>query len=48
MINYCFGKNKKLHNRRRIEKPVFIVQGFGQGGGKAASVKALKTIIGYS
>ncbi len=47
VINYCFGKNNKLHNRRRIEKPIYIVQGFGQGGGKAASVKALKKNIGW-
>jgi hypothetical protein len=47
LINYCFDKNNRLHNRRRIKRPVFSVQGFGRGGGKRPAVKDLKKMIGW-
>jgi hypothetical protein len=46
-INYCFSKNKRLHNRRRIKRPAFVVQGFGRGGGRLQAVKDLKMMIGW-
>ena len=47
VINSAFDRNPHLHNDRGIRRKKFMVKGFGSRGKPAASVRNLKTIIGY-
>jgi hypothetical protein len=46
-INYAFGRNKNLHNDRRIKKPQYAIEGFGSRGKPQANVSNLKLMVGY-